>query len=275
MIETIAFRESANEKAAGIARRILVGLDGEPSSDAALLSASQLAPASRLHVLAVTAPHRQSEFDQRERVEAQIERVLGSEAGIRVDVRAGSVPTAVAAFAEALDASLLVTGLGEPCVRDRLLSAETAFHIARWATMPLLSVSQRGGTPPVRVMVAMDSSEASRRAALLVRDIAAPDARIILAHVRTPAAREMPRPTLAAYADRLQRGHLGRVELVELDGDPATELLWFANAHGVDLIAIGRRSNVVRPRGIMGRVATRIVRCAQSSFLMADERGAP
>jgi nucleotide-binding universal stress UspA family protein len=133
--------------------------------------------------------------------------------------------------------------------------------------MPVFGVSESGSPPPVRVVVAMDGSAASRRAAITACDIAAPDARILLVHVRNPSARALPASTLAAHAERLQRGHFGRVEMVQLDGDPATELLSFANAHGVDLLAIGRTGETVRARGVMGAVATRMIRCTQCSFL--------
>ena len=207
---------------------------------------------------------------RREGIEAQIDRVLGGMAECAIDIRSGSHPATISAYAQAVDASLLVVGLGEQTVRGRLLSDEPAYHVARLSPMPVFGVSERGGMPPARVMVAMDSSAASRRAATLATEIAASDARILLVHVRAPSARALLRSTLTAQAERLQRGHFGRVEMVQLDGDPATELLAFANAHGVDLLAIGRSGETVRPRGVMGAVAARMVRCTQCSFIMTS-----
>ena len=281
MIATMALPDGRNLSGSGIARRVVVVLDGRETSDAVLAAACQRAPASSLRVLTLASPSfvgaRGGDgsstswmADQREPIEAQIDRVLGGVSDVRLAVRSGSHPATIAAFAQAVDASLLVVGLGEPNVRGRLLSDEPAYHIARLSPMPVFGVSACGSTPRARVMVAMDGSVASRRAAALAREIAAPDALISLVYVRAPSARPLPASTLAAQAERLQRGHFGRVELIQLDGDPATELLSFANAHGVDLLAIGRSGETVRPRGVMGVVAARMIRCTQCSFVTAS-----
>lgn len=274
-----ALPDGGSHSDSSIARRIVVVLDGCETSDVVLTAACQLAPASSLRVLTLVSPisfagasvSGESSTNwmahQRERIEAQIDRVFGGTADVRLDIRSGSHPATIAADAQAVEASLLVVGLGEPNVRGRLLSDESTYHIARLSPTPVFGVSASGSAPAVRVMVAMDGSAASRRAAIIARDIAAPDARILLVHVSAPSARPLAASTLAAQAERLQRGHSGRVEMVQLDGDPATELLAFANAHGVDLLAIGRIGDAVRPRGVMGVVATRMIRCTQCSFV--------
>ncbi|MGH7616453.1 MAG: universal stress protein [Gemmatimonadaceae bacterium] len=258
---------------------VVVTLDGRAASDVALAAASQLVRASRLRVLSVmrlpqlvltdlgSSRSPESLEQLRHLVRAQIRRVRGEVPEVRLDLRSGPAPAAIAAFAEACNASMLVVGLGQSNVRDRLLSEESAFHIARLSTMPVLGVGERGMAPPVRVVVAMDGSPASRRVAVLAREIAAPDARISLIHVRAPAAPAMSPGSLEGQAESLQRGHLGHVEAVHLEGDPATELLAFASEHATDLLAIGRRVNQARPRGVMGTVATRVIRCTPCSFL--------
>lgn len=274
-----ALPDGGRQSREDIARRVVVVLDGCETSDAALVAACQFSPTPSLRVLSVATPAEIPTLSigglpssgwierRRKRIQAQVDRVLGGAVDVRIHIRSGLPPATIAAYAQAVDASLLVIGLGEPNVRGRLLGDESAYHIARLCPMPVFGVSERGSAPPARIMAAIDGSAASRHAARIACTIGAPDARILLVHVRTPAARPLTASTLAAQADSLQRGHFGRVELVQLDGDPATELLAFANAHEVDLLAIGRSGDVARPRGVMGVVATRMIRCTQSSFV--------
>ena len=117
-----------------------------------------------------------------------------------------------------------------------------------------------------------DFSDTSMRAARLALALAAPDAELLLTHVKTPAGRVATANALRRQAEALQTGFCGRVKPVDLEGDAATELLAFANSNGVDAIAVGTHGQAWPSRGArgtLGTVATRIVRCSACSLIVA------
>jgi nucleotide-binding universal stress UspA family protein len=154
-------------------------------------------------------------------------------------------------------------------VRDRLLGAEHTLRLARMTKTPMYAVAPDRGSPPGRIVVAMDFSATSLRAARLALTVAAPDAEILLAHVTTPAGRAAPVGAMRRLVDGLQTGFCGRVTAVDLVGDAGTEILGLAIAQNADAIALGTQGTAPKRNGVAGPVATRVIRCSSCSLLIA------
>ena len=144
---------------------------------------------------------------------------------------------------------------------------------------PVLAVANGLASAPRCIVVAVDFSETSLRAARMALEVAGPNATIYLAHV---APRDSPFPDwgtwdaaskqdAAAALDHTSH-RLGvpgdmSVRSVVLQGDPASELLAFAGRVNADLIATGRHGRGLVARLLIGSVATRVVRGSTRSVL--------
>ena len=132
---------------------------------------------------------------------------------------------------------------------------------------------------PTRIVVAVDFSETSLRAARLALEVAAPRATLYLTHVgpRDSMRRDRNgsgtiykdevRVALAKMRKQLRVPRGTSVQSVMLHGDPATELLAFASTVGANVIATGSHGHGFITRMIVGSVTTRILRCATCSVL--------
>jgi nucleotide-binding universal stress UspA family protein len=261
--------------------RIVVATDGRTPSDNALVAAHALAGRSAFAVISVIAEAASKDRTagwgrtpetpgaHYDLVQAQVHRVLGDSADAWIEVRRGYPPAVLASYAESHRAALLIAGLGRAGVLDRLLGDESALRLARMAQTPFYAVAAGRPTPPQRIVVATDFTATSMRAARLALALASPCSEILLAHVCTPAGRVASEGSLRRQAELLQDGFSGRVRGVELRGDAASELLGFAKERDADAIALGAHGHGAVVRCTMGPVATRVVRCAPCSILLA------
>lgn len=258
--------------------RLAVAADGRAPSDAALIAARAFAGSSAFRVVTVVTGNtsRDREAPQTPetalaRVGQQLRRVFGDTHEAWIELRTGYPPAALASFAELQAVPLLVVGIGEARVLDRLVGDEFVLRLARMAHSPLFVTAANRSIPPQRIVVATDFGDTSMRAARLALALAAPDAELFLVHVRTPAGRITDTNALRRQAEALQTGFLGRVIPIDLEGDAATELLAFANAKSADAIAIGThgQSALREERGTLGIVATRVIRCSKCSLIVA------
>jgi nucleotide-binding universal stress UspA family protein len=257
---------------------IIVGSDGREPSNAALAAAAALAGPAAFGVLGVLTadtdrPGSAALQQLRTALDAQIARMLGDSCDAWIDIRTGYPPAVLAAYAATHDVSLLVVGIGRPMVVDRLNGDESALRLARMTQTPLFAVAARHHVPPKRVVVGTDFSATSTRAARLALAVAGPDAEVSLVYVRTQADRPASIGALRRTADMLQTGFCGRVSPVELHGDAATELLAYATHVNADAIAVGKHGVQRFGRGTLGPIATRVVRCARCSILLAPSEG--
>lgn len=262
---------------------IVVATDGRAPSDAALVAAHMLAGSSTFGAVSVVSTDystdRQDHWaavppsmdSQRDRVEEQLRRVIGESADVWIELAAGYPPAVLASFAEERDVSLLVVGIGRPRVLDRLLGDESTLRLARMIRTPMFAVAADRAVPPQRIVVGTDFSATSARAARLALAVGGPAAEVLLVHVKAPGGRPIHAGALRRQADMLQTGFCGRVTPIDLTGDPATELLAFANARGADAIALGAHGHGTVMGGAMGPVATRVVRCSSCSLLVAPD----
>ena len=185
-------------------------------------------------------------------------------------------------FAAQHDASLIVMGLGSHGVMARLLHWETALRVARAAALPVLAVPPNAGGVPRRALVGIDFSPSSETAARAALDLLADDGTLYLAYVvpRVPLAQNGSTPCGASNATdalgklddvrrRLNAPASITIELVSLHGDPADQLLGFAERNGIDLVATGAHGRGALGRLVLGSVSTRVVRTAQAWVLVA------
>jgi nucleotide-binding universal stress UspA family protein len=206
---------------------------------------------------------------------------------VRTIERGDAAPT-LARQAEAGRAGYIVMGLGRHGLVDRLLGSETALRVLRLADAPVLAVAPGSVSLPRRVIVALDFSPASLRAARASLPLLAPNATVYLVHVEPRVdlppgdwtSWEMSREGGIAAAFGRAIEEIGFpaemcVETITLRGDPGKELLDLARASRAELIVVGSHGYGFVERMLLGSVATKVLRGACCSVLavppMRDE----
>jgi nucleotide-binding universal stress UspA family protein len=288
---------------AGAASPLIVATDGREQSDAALIAGGILAGASAaLRVISVikpmpiVSPEAQlpvsPDFEAARRAQAkravrdQMARVWQDGDGVDVELHEGDPATTIARVAHESNASMIVAGLGRHSVMERLFGDETALRLIRVAAVPVLVVSNKFTQAPRRIVVAIDFSETSLRAARLALDVATSSATIYLAHVAPRDAtlydwsstgssyKQDAGEALQRMREQLRVPAGTIVQRVLLQGDPATELLAFATSVNADLIATGSHGHGFVARMLIGSVTTRILRCSTCSVLTVPHAAA-
>ncbi|MDB4892514.1 MAG: putative universal stress protein [Gemmatimonadetes bacterium] len=201
-----------------------------------------------------------------------------------VEVLPGQVADVLARVAREREAPILVMGIGRRRAIDRLLGAETVLRTVRLADCPVFAVAHSRASAPASAAVGVDFSRLSECAAQSAASLVAPGATLHLVHVWQPAEGSDEEST---RANDNYRHHLPdrfrqfirvlalpstmRVKTEVREGQPAERLVDFAEAHRVDLIAIGRNGQRIVERLLVGGVAERVVRSATCSVLIAPE----
>lgn len=179
-------------------------------------------------------------------------------------------------------ASLILLGLGSHGVGARLSMRETALRVIRAAATPVLAVPGDAWGTPHSVLVAMDFTASSEHAARAALDLLGGEGTLYIAHVtpRVPIPQGDSRTwneitsgtvtsRLEAVVRRLDPSPGIRVEYVLPHGDPAHELIAFAEQGGIDLIAAGTHGRSALGRFMLGSVSTKLVRTAKCWVLVA------
>ena len=196
-------------------------------------------------------------------------------------VEVGNPSEAIAWAALRDNVGLVAMGLRAHPRLDRLIGRETVLQVVRQVNVPVIAVTPDLETLPRRVLVAMDFSRSSIRAARTALQLVGPGATVTLAYVRPPAnfgsevaegAGVIMQQGIAASFARLRRilEAPPGVELrpMVLDGRPGDALLAAATEMGADLIAAGRHRRDFLDRLRIGSVATQLIRAAQCSVLV-------
>jgi nucleotide-binding universal stress UspA family protein len=217
--------------------------------------------------------------ERRSNVEEQIRRVFGMDAHFDVELYDGDPATAVARIARESNATLVISGLGRHKIVDRVFGDETALRLIRMSPVPVLAVGAGFEHAPRRIVVGVDFSETSLRAARLAIELAGEGATLYLVHV---AARDTALlawdawgvsykadagAALAKLNEQLRPSSDMTVQRVMLQGDPATELLAFAASVSADLTATGSHGHGFFGRLLVGSVATKIIRTSTVGVL--------
>jgi nucleotide-binding universal stress UspA family protein len=204
-----------------------------------------------------------------------------------IEIRAGDAAAAVVELARETRAQLIVMGLRHHGAISRAAADDTVHEVMRSGVAPVLAVPavspEYAPTPtlPARVMVAIDFSAASIRAAKLARRLMDSNGVLYLAHVKFPL--------IAGETERYEGMHLvhragidaafeGVVrELatrgltctpVTLDGDPVEALRTLAERMHPDLVAIGSQRHNWLDHLLLGSVARSIASDARWPVLV-------
>ena len=282
---------------------VIIATDGREQSDAALIAGRLFAEDNEaLRVVSVLAPmpvvspeaaipispdiEASRRADLKRGVQIQMARAWGGDEIGEVEVYDGDPATTVARLAHESNASIIVAGLGRHRVIDRLFGNETALRLIRVSAVPVLAVTNGLTHAPRRIVVAIDYSETSLRAARLALEVAASSATIYLAHVAPRDStlydwngwgstyKQDAGEALQKIREQLRVPPGMILQRVVLQGDPATELLAFATSVNADMIATGSHGHGFVTRMLIGSVTTRILRCATCSVLTVPHSAA-
>ena len=191
--------------------------------------------------------------------------------------------------ARATGASFILLGLGAHGLGARLSQRETALRVIRAAELPVLALPSDAWGVPHSALVAVDFTASSEHAARAALELLGEDGTLYVAHVTPrlviPQGDSRPweesttgavMPKLEAVVRRLDPSPGIRVEYVLLHGDPAHELVAFAEQMGIDMIAAGTHGRSALGRLMLGSVSTKLVRIAKCWVLVAPpQRDAP
>jgi nucleotide-binding universal stress UspA family protein len=204
-----------------------------------------------------------------------------------IRIAVGPAASEVLRYAQREGAALIVMGLRRHGVVDRVLRDETTLVVARRARATVLGVAPSLQTLPRDAVVGVDFGPASVRAARAALDVLAqPTAadpttlRLVYVdrsgvdgtHEDTAGEALIKQLGVTAAFERLvtdlaaPRGV--RVEWVVRHGEPADELLAYAEESRADLIAIGSLRHERIERWILGSVTTEVIRDGRCSVLV-------
>jgi nucleotide-binding universal stress UspA family protein len=287
-----------------MSRVILIASDGGRGSLGALAVGAKLQKESDLEVqvVAVVEPiptpgpliiaeyrhgHRLYNSMQAEEVRLALRRRLAEIGGRAVDwpvrVEVGNRAREIVRVGEEIGANAIVIGSGEHPPLDRWLGEETANQVTRLATVPVLAVPRGARELPSRVLIGIDFSDHSLRAARAALELIPRRSHLILAHVAWSGPEADSLPSLTEWTTTYRRGaevrlreigghlrgELGHsVQCVVAAGDPGDELLSLARRLNADLIVAGSHGYGFLGRLIMGSVSTRLLRGAASSLMI-------
>lgn len=275
---------------------LLIATDGLTQSDAAMAFAKLLPPRVRSSVLVLSvvneAPipwgnvdrgliidyQRELYADAMRRAVSQVARV--GRADWKVEVRYGNPGETIAAAAKECGARLVLLGLGDHSASARFFGNETALRAMRASGVPMLAVDGNLKGLPKCIVVAMDFREASIEAARTALRLAAPGARVILAHVIPWERREyVPQKWLSDYERHvteqlirvsgwLRGSGTARIEHRILFGRAGHAIPALAEQENADLIAAGTHPHNSFARVIFGETLSKLVRGAKRSVLV-------
>jgi nucleotide-binding universal stress UspA family protein len=173
-------------------------------------------------------------------------------------------------------AGLIVVGLGPHGVIDRALGGETALQLVQLASTPVLAVAADAATLPRRVVVAVDFTPTSIRAARTAAQCLAAGDVLDLVHVAPEGLPSSESRREAGAGARLrdlasQFVVPSGVEVVavELQGDPARSLLAYLDSSAAEMIALGSHGYGFWKRLALGSVVSKVVRLATTAVLVA------
>ena len=275
----------------------IIATDGSERADGALRAAELLIArygatakiVSVVEPLPIVAPEVQlpvtPELEQARRADRmtalrdQLLRVTGDERGWPLTLRSGVTPEQIAEQARDTKAKLIIVGLGRHGVIDRLFGDETALHLLRTSSVPVLAVPANADRFPRRVIVAMDFSASAMLAARAALELIEDGGTLTLVHVVSRDLEQAVWVELETEYVKMVQSNFEQVtrqlaappsisvETITLRGDPAREILQFASRNVADLIAVGSHGHGFFSRLLLGSVATKILRCATCMVL--------
>ncbi len=201
-----------------------------------------------------------------------------------VHVRFGGIADEIAVVAQERNATLVVVGAAPHQRVNRIIAGERAVHVLRASNVPVLSVPPGFAALPQRVVVAVDFSPASVRAAQAALLLVAPGGTLTLLHVISPFLGDAPLRDVRGGdpADAVQslfgrlrdelRAYVPQdvsIETLTRTGDDIDGILAGAAAADADLIAVGTHGPRLVERFLIGSVASSILHAAPQTVLAA------
>jgi len=279
---------------------ILVGSDGSPAALGALQLARELEARDgcRVEVIGVVEPipvfdtgflvalpemelYESRRDALRHEIEGQVEAVRGSRSAWPLRVETGIPASRIVTRAEALDAQLILLGLGRHGPMERVLGTETALKVLRLAHIPLLAVPQDSSDLPRKAVMGVDFSGFSVRAVKASAAIMKEPWTAHLAYVMSgmeflPAVSWDWRSYETDLASRFG-SVIADLEAPAgcttthhvLEGEPAHELIALAQETEADLLVAGSHGHSFVGRLLTGSVSTRLIRSAEIPVLVA------
>jgi len=197
-----------------------------------------------------------------------------------VHVRVGTPAGSIVREAEKVNASMILVGLRRHGFVDRALRDETTLRVVRAARVPVLAVTPAMSGLPRTIVVGVDFSRASLRAARAALSVLGDSGTLLLAYARADVhydeanegAGVIETQGVAASFERM-RADLAApagvdVAPVVLIGDPARELRALAERTGAQLIAVGSHRHELIERWLIGSVTSDLVRDGRVSLLV-------
>jgi nucleotide-binding universal stress UspA family protein len=271
-------------------RRIVVGIDGTPASEAALAWTGELARSfyARVWVANVVPPPDAYEgagvaglYDAKrelaeEVLHAAAEQLERTGVGAETVLREGEPGRQLARVADEQGADLVVVGSHGRGALARAVAGSVGEGLrVRSATSVLVA---RGEPPAPHVLVAADGSRSARRAGLLALRLAQGwNASATALHV-------VPPPSIGPLERRAFQHAFAGLQLapwsdprVRFDvqfGDPAERILAEAERRGAGLVALGSQGLGRARRLLTGSVGAKVLRRARASVLVVREPAA-
>jgi nucleotide-binding universal stress UspA family protein len=196
----------------------------------------------------------------------------------------GEPDQVIARVAREEQASLIVMGIGQHQLVDRLFGTETALRVIELAPCAVLAVAAGLRARPRTIVVATDFSTDCMRAVECATPLLAPDSTLHFVHAWMPADGDSERAVHhnADYRASLPERFARMVDWLRLpptmtatcevrEGRTASRLLDYAAAHSADLLVVGRHGLGKLGRLLVGSVTSVLVRGAHCSVLIAPQ----
>ena len=283
-----------------MSRRILLATDGTPAAMGALHLARRLSEERGffVEVLGVMEPlpvfdagfmvalpevelYQSRQDGLRREILAQVESLGPGTRDWPVTILSGSPGPRIVARAEEVDAHTILMGLGRHRPVDRVFGTETALQVIRLSRIPVLAVPETARELPRSAAFAVDFSVFSQRAANAALALMRSPWEAHLVHVMSgmeflPAlsdgwrhdVEEELHNRLAEFAQGMSPGVGDQVHVDLLEGEPAREILAFAERRGLELLAAGSHGLSFVGRLLMGSVSTRLIRGSRVPVLI-------
>jgi nucleotide-binding universal stress UspA family protein len=206
----------------------------------------------------------------------------GAAAAWPLTLAVGNVARVVVEHAERGGARMIVLGLNRHGTAGRVLGKDTAREVMEISSVPVLAVRPEPAGLPKRVVVALDFSRSSVRAAQIARSIVDEHGTMHLVFVEPPKSPVRTEGEEAFDLIRTRGVEAAFSQLVaELcpsvgvtidtavrQGNPVAEITRFANECDADLIAIGSQRHPFLDRLLLGSVARAIAADGRWSVLV-------
>ncbi len=283
-----------------MSRRILVATDGTSAALGALRLANDLAASEpcRVDVIGVVEPvpvfdagfmvalpeielFQPRQDALRHEIENQVAEIGASSSGWSIHAEAGLPAARIVQKAEEVGADTIFMGLGRHRPMDRVFGTETALQVIRISHVPVLAVPEDVHGLPRSAAFGVDFSLFSRRAAEAAVALMASPWEAHLVHVMSGI--EFLPSISEGWLDDYEEEIKGRLEefgqalptegksafhVHVLEGEPAHQLLSFAEGKSVQLLVAGSHGLSFMGRLLMGSVSTRLIRGASTSVLV-------